>query len=517
MGSRQGINLDTHKVAVVVPVHNAADAFSKCLSSLLRYTPPAVRLILLDDASTQPEIGQLLATVESRQNTQVIRNVANEGYTRTINQGISLAPEHDVVLLNSDTEVGPGWVRQLANTALLASHIGTVTAISNNAGAFAYPDVEKDNPLPEGYSKSQVALLVRQAGGARYPELPTGNGFCMYIKRAVIDDIGLFDAEAFPRGYGEENDFCMRALRKGWRHIQDDRTWVYHVRSASIAAEVPALSQAGMAVLDERYSDYRQLVEAGMRSNRRAAASERIRELFHSANENLTPMPRPRVLVVGAEEQFLKQAATLPELEYYWLVVLDSRMSLRRVTDSGADEVDHHILLDQVNSVNHANSEYDEVLSQWLWQFAIDAVEVHDLTGHSLGLGQVACNSAIPLLVHLTDYYGACPTGDLIDDRGDFCAGQCSRDSGQDCTVARWQGPQPFLKGRFVSRWRKNLRPFYACVSAFVTSSPEISDRLLALGMLSPKQQIHHLKADPAQQIKTLLESLLYPVRSDHH
>ena len=98
--------------------------------------------------------------------------------------------------------------------------------------------------------------------------------------------------------YGEENDFCMRALRCGWRHVQDDRTWVYHVRSVSLGAEVAALGESGMAILDKRYADYRALVESGLQSERRARASDRIRRAI-DAVPGLSQQPRPRVLAIG--------------------------------------------------------------------------------------------------------------------------------------------------------------------------------------------------------------------------
>src|SRR3546814_16309874 len=57
--------------------------------------------------------------------------------------------------------------------------------------------------------------------GAPAFEVPTGNGFCMYIRRAMLEDVGLFDEQAFPVGYGEENDLCMRAIDAGWHHLVD--------------------------------------------------------------------------------------------------------------------------------------------------------------------------------------------------------------------------------------------------------------------------------------------------------
>src|SRR3546814_2867894 len=87
-------------------------------------------------------------------------------------------------------------------------------------------------------------------------EVPTGNGFCLYVKRGLIDAIGLFDDRAFPEGYGEENDFCMRALAAGWYNVVDPRTWVHHVRSASFGNRREALAKAGAERMDEMHPNY---------------------------------------------------------------------------------------------------------------------------------------------------------------------------------------------------------------------------------------------------------------------
>ena len=41
--------------------------------------------------------------------------------------------------------------------------------------------------------------------------IPTAVGFCMYIRRECLKEVGEFRAEVFGKGYGEENDFCLRA------------------------------------------------------------------------------------------------------------------------------------------------------------------------------------------------------------------------------------------------------------------------------------------------------------------
>ena len=67
----------------------------------------------------------------------------------------------------------------------------------------------------------------------------------MYIRRAALADIGLFDAEAFGRGYGEENDFCLRASARGWRHLLACDTFVYHEGAVSFGAGASAAAQQG--------------------------------------------------------------------------------------------------------------------------------------------------------------------------------------------------------------------------------------------------------------------------------
>src|SRR3546814_11876110 len=102
-----------------------------------------------------------------------------------------------------------------------SDRIRTVTAISDNAGAFSVP-APGYNEIPEGVDTDMLARAAMDSVASPV-EVPTGNGFCLYIKRDLIDAIGLFDEASFPEGYGEENDFCMRALAAGW-YKQHGRT-----------------------------------------------------------------------------------------------------------------------------------------------------------------------------------------------------------------------------------------------------------------------------------------------------
>ena len=184
-------------VAVVVSIYNSPQCVQRCIESVLRWSTRA-HIILVDDASTDARIGYILGIYQGRANILVRRNERNRGYTHSVNLGMELAGGADVVLLNSDTEVGPRWLSALRLAAYSGEDIGTVTAVSDNAGAFSVPELEQACPIPSRWNLLQAQRAVLQQAGLRYPQLPTGNGFCMYVKRVVLARIGPMDEAAFP-------------------------------------------------------------------------------------------------------------------------------------------------------------------------------------------------------------------------------------------------------------------------------------------------------------------------------
>ena len=143
-------------ITVIISVHNAPRAVRECLRSVARCTPDSVPVLVIDDASTDPAVDCVLAEFADNQQFRIERNATNLGYTRTVNHGLELAGDHDAVLLNSDTVVGPGWLTRLAVAAWREDRIGTVTAVSNNAGAFSVPVTNEANPLPEGTTLRRI-------------------------------------------------------------------------------------------------------------------------------------------------------------------------------------------------------------------------------------------------------------------------------------------------------------------------------------------------------------------------
>ena len=168
------------------------------MTSLLEYTPKEVRLLLIDDCSPDPRIGELFGQLKERfaPRLETCRNETNLGFVRTVNRGFELAAGCDVIILNSDTVVSHRWSTLLKLAAYRSDAIGTVSAVSNNSNAFSVP-IKGENPLPPHQTLPQISRMYFQHARNWGPEIHNGHGFCMYIKRALLDDVGMFDAETF--------------------------------------------------------------------------------------------------------------------------------------------------------------------------------------------------------------------------------------------------------------------------------------------------------------------------------
>ena len=239
-------------IDIIIPVFNAPDHARRCIESVLAHDHADCRITLIDDGSPDPGVATLFAELENRRLPQValLRNDRNLGFIATANRGIANSSA-DVVLLNSDTVVTGAWLSAFRHCAATDSRIGTITPFSNNAEICSFPQLCVDNPIAGDHDAEPIAAAIARAAVPTYPELPTGVGFCLFIRRALIDEIGMFDP-VFGAGYGEENDLCLRAARAGWRNVLADNAFVVHVGGRSFAGQKSELSPRNTATLLER-------------------------------------------------------------------------------------------------------------------------------------------------------------------------------------------------------------------------------------------------------------------------
>ena len=389
---------DLPRVSIVVPIYNSPHAVQNCIDSVLRFSPQA-RLILIDDASTDERIAPILETAKKHRQVRVHRNDRNRGYTGSVNIGMRLAGGDDVVLLNSDTVVGPRWLAALKIAAYGANDIGTVTAVSDNAGAFSVPELEQHCPIPPRWTQIQAQRAVLQQAGTRYPQLPTGNGFCMYVKRVLIARIGPMDETAFPQGYGEENDFCQRAERAGYRNLIAGNVLVHHERSASFGdARRAALGVQGMAVLRERYPDYERDIGATLWSFERRVLDYRVRRIYAEGDATYAAQPpKPRLLLAAdpQDEATARLLATLSRNQECFLLRNDGdRVGLYRLDGASFHAEDSVALGDDATALQRVETR----LREWLIGYAIESVHARGSAASDQWLASLAAEFEIPTL-----------------------------------------------------------------------------------------------------------------------
>jgi len=296
-------------VDVVVPVYGGMEATRRCLESALAHRQQAAHeVIVIDDRGPEPAIGAYLDQLAAAGRITLLRNERNLGFVQSVNRGMALHPDRDVVLLNSDTEVANDWLDRLSRAAHSAPDIATATPFSNNATICSYPFEGWTGAVPGGLGLAGLDSVFATTLTGRTLDIPTAVGFCMYIRRDCLRGIGLFDAERYGRGYGEENDFCMRALKAGWRHVLAADAFVFHEGSVSFGPEKLELIERATRVLVEAHPDYPQRVHDFIARNparplRDAIDAARVRrdgrEAAHVAAEHAQERPRVTALATG--------------------------------------------------------------------------------------------------------------------------------------------------------------------------------------------------------------------------
>lgn len=419
--------LSNIKASIIVPVYNAIDEVIDCLDSVITNTVLGgnVKLLIINDASPDKNVHAKLEKYKNITGVKVIHNKKNIGYTNNVNHGISLCGKDDIILLNSDTVVSKNWLRQLSIAAYQSEDIGTVTAVSNGAGAFSVPK-SGWNDMPTHLSISHVARIVSASIDSTFVTTPTGNGFCLFIKRELIDDIGIFDKGKFPRGYGEENDFCMRAVAKGWVNIVDLKTFVYHKRSASFKGEKDLLIEQGISQVKHDHPYYSGAIKAIGKSaafvKTRAIIDDKINRT--SQNDSIV---KPKILFVistrtgGTPKTNYDLMRSLRDIYDCYVLACNSKL----IEVMRADEKDYKViekihLKEPVTFSTHRSFEYEQTVRNIIYKYSIDLLHIRHIAWHSLKLPQIAKDMGIPVIKSFHDFYAVCPSVNLVDEDGEL-------------------------------------------------------------------------------------------------
>lgn len=420
-------------IDVIIPVYDGYDETLRCIYSVFKAkTKIAFDLVIIIDKSPNKRLVEEIKRLHEQFQFTLIENDVNQGFVKTTNIGMKLHPQRDVVWLNSDTEVFDYWIDRIIDVAEDNKDIATITPLSNNATLCSYPRTFADNCLPLDTPDYLLDQICAQVNYKHWVEAPTGVGFCMYVRREALNEVGLLDEAHFGKGYGEENDLCQRFIEHGWKNAVLSSVFVRHYGSVSFKASALKRQRDAMNTLRILHPNYEKDVQQWIASDPLRIARAKIdccRIVNNQNNDN-----SKRVLLVnlsfgGGTEVFVQDLKSLlTESHIPSLVIRPDK------NGDACFDVDESLY----PNIKTINAEYDfDFLCELLKSLKISDVHVNHVIGFNplfADMLRLACQKlGIRIEVTIHDYYAFCPLITLLPANGDYCS-EYSEQKCNQCT-----------------------------------------------------------------------------------
>lgn len=227
------------KTAVVILNWNGKALLEQFLPSVVKYSPNAA-VYVADNASEDDSVQYVQQHFPQ---VKIIRNKINGGFAKGYNDALQHVPEELFILLNSDLEVTPDWLKPLV-------------------AVFNEPEVAAAQPKILDYRKKRFFEYAGAAGGYvdmfGYPycrgrlfdtleedkgqyndtaDVFWASGACLAIRRNDFFEAGGFDEDFF--AHQEEIDLCWRLFNKGKKVKTVGTSIVYHLGGGTLNSMHP--------------------------------------------------------------------------------------------------------------------------------------------------------------------------------------------------------------------------------------------------------------------------------------
>lgn len=471
-------------VDVIIPIYKGFEFTKNCIDSVLKArSEVSHRIIIINDASPELAVTQLIEQLKSNPNLIILENTTNLGFVKTVNKGMCLSNDNDVILLNSDTEVADYWIDRIVRHTLINPKVATITPFSNNATICSFPTIYGKRTLPSDSSLERMNASFYAANRDDSIEIPTGVGFCMYIARSTLNDVGLFDEEAFGKGYGEENDFCLRAAAKGWKNLLACDVFVFHAGEVSFQSSSNQGKANALKVLSNKYPDYEEQVSAHV--IKAEANRHRIRagaNIFKH-NGKTTVLMTTHALGGGTQKHVDELIESLSFTKNIVLInPVPTRESIIQV---------HLTIQGEQLSFNFDTQISPTGITEFLASCGVTRIHFHHVIGLSPELLDALRSYGKPFDFTVHDYYTICPRINLIQDDiycGEKGVAQCNTcltrgDLIRPIEIIEWRNRHNWLitdaeqvicpsddalqrmrkhfpSGRFIKRFHEESQPF---------------------------------------------------------
>ena len=402
------------KVDVIVPVYNGLEYFDALFSGIEKTKVP-YRLIIVNDKSPDPEVGKYLEKYAAEHdNVVLLNNETNMGFLPSVNRGLKMAENH-VALVNTDVEVPEEWLERLMLPIFAKENIATTTPFTTCGTICSFPDFCRDNKLFEGMPLWEIDDEFRMIR-PQYPAMPTGVGFCMGMNLKAIQEVGLLDEENFGKGYGEENDWCQRAIAAGYENVHVDNLFVYHKHGGSFPSEEKQrlLKEHSEALL-RKHPDYnKDTADYCRRDPLRPVRLYVEMKLLNRKLDVPTIVAFDHDLGGGATAYLVEKRRLALREGYRFVTIRYNIVSNRFYFTYQYKQYEMEFFANDLETALGELMRVDEI---WINEL----VTYQDLYGTLERILRLKREQGAKLLMLLHDFFALCPAVNLIDAEGKYC------------------------------------------------------------------------------------------------
>ena len=407
------------EIDIIIPVYNGMEYVVRLFDCLFKNTNTPFRVIVVDDHSPDPAVVSYLDELaQQHPNILLLRNAENKGFVGTINYATGFVRNH-FVIINTDVEVPKGWLPRLMRPILHGSKVASTTPFTNAGTICSFPLPLVDNPIFGNLDVDVIDGAFQQCNTATISiELPTGVGFCMGINIEAWKHIGPFDEGRFGRGYGEENDWCMRASSAGYHNLMVPNLFVYHKHGGSFSsAEKQTLMHKNLQTVFGLHPTYQSLVEKFITADQPRPLRKFVSLLLMATASSEKPLLLIDHEIGGGANAYCKQLIK-DRLQAGQMVLLltydmlQSSIKLQALYQN-YEEMFYLALVDDL-FILPEYLQIGEIFYNNLVSFA-EPLEMVNAIRH---LQEI---SGAKLTIVLHDYYPLCPSYTLLDHTGRYC------------------------------------------------------------------------------------------------
>lgn len=412
--------LNTDKaIDIIIPVYNGFKYLEPLFKSVKKHTTLPYRLLIVEDCSPDEKVRPFLQKIAKEfDKVELLLNESNLGFVKSVNKAATHT-KHHFVLLNTDVEVPPYWLERLMYPIFEHENIASTTPFTNAGTICSFPNFLEDNTiLYDMHVDDLDSYFQKVEAKNNYIEVPTGVGFCMGVNKNLVDKIGMFDAETFGKGYGEENDWCRRATDEGYQNVMIPNLFVYHKHGGSFPSEEKKrLIERNLKSLNKKHPNYNELVQEFIKKDPIQGIRDfLILQVTHKQNNTPTTFIIDHSMGGGANIYTQRRIAKkLQKGEQIFLLTYQlNQGNYHLIYKCGQKEIEYEL------------DDFQEIKALFE-HLNIDTIFVNELVYYKNPLELTAfiislkkahqCRIELP--IH--DFYAVCPSYVLLNDKEVFC------------------------------------------------------------------------------------------------